>query len=138
MSGLHMQCTFEVNGEDHVGGTLSFLYAREDIFHSEGVELVFHVDKLPRGSIELKISPDERVNIANFFTQEDMYFWKIVILEPEPPYSNVMCIVSFSKDDSGVAIHLSLDFESEKMHIETPIDEETLNDMEMVWGAGSK
>lgn len=133
MSGLHMQCTFEVNGEDHVEGTLFFLYNRE-----KGVVLIFDVDKLPRGSIELRISPDERVNVANFFAQEDMYFWKIVVLEPEPPYSNVICIVSFSKDDGGVVIHLSLDFESEKMHMETPIDEKTLADMSMVWGTGLK
>jgi len=125
-----MYSTFEVNGEDHVDGTLSFLYDRE-----KGVALIFDVDKLPRDSIELRISPDERVNVANFFTQEDMYFWKTVVLEPEPPYSNVICIVSFSKDDGGVVIHLSLDFEDEKMHMETPIDEKTLADMPMVWGS---
>ena len=84
-----MYSTFEVNGEDHVDGTLSFLYDRE-----KGVALIFDVDKLPRGSIELRISPDEQVNVANFFAQEDMHFWKIVVLEPEPPYSNVICIVS--------------------------------------------
>ena len=82
----------------------------------------------------LKISPSDCTDIASFFAQEDVYFWKVPVLEPVPPYQDVMCIVSFSKDDKGIAIHLSLDFETEKMHIETPVDEVTLADMPSVWG----
>ena len=133
MSSIHMRCTFEVNGEDHVEGTLSFLFDRD-----KGVALIFDVDKLPRESIELHIGPSECIDVGNFFVKEDVYFWKIVVLEPDPPYQDVISIVSFSKDDSGVTVHLSLDFESEKMHVETPIDEETLADMPRVWGVDSK
>lgn len=133
MSSIHMRCTFEVNGEDHVEGTLSFIYDR-----GEGVGLIFSADNLPRDSIELKISPSDCIDVAVFFAQEDMHFWKIVVLEPEPPYHDVMCIVSFSKDDSGIVVHLSLDFETEKMHMETPVDERTLADMPGVWSVDSE
>lgn len=123
-----MQCVFEMNGEKQVAGSIWFR-------SNGGVELIFQTSEgLPRGPIALKICPSDCIDIANFFVQGDVYFWKVPVLEPEPPYIDVMCIVSFSKDDKGITIHLSLDFETEKMHIETPVDERSLADMPSIWG----
>lgn len=131
---VHMNgCTFEVNGEDRVDGTLSFLHASGD-----GVRIIFDVDKLPRGPIKLLINPGACASIADFFAKGYMYFWKVTVLAPESPYRDVVCIVSFSKEDKGVTIHLSLDFETEKMHIETIIDEDTLEYMHSIWDVNSE
>lgn len=127
MNPFCMQCVFELNGEKKVDG---FIWFRSDA----GVYLTFQTSTgLPRGPVTVKIDPSDCSDIANFFALADVYFWKIVILEPESPYQDVMCIVNFSKDDNGIAIHLSLDFETEKMHIETPVDEDTLEQMPSVW-----
>jgi len=124
---VHMQCVFEINGERKIDGNIWF---RPDV----GVYLTFQTSTgLPRGPVTVKIDPSDCSDVANFFALADVYFWKIVILEPESPYQDVMCIVSFSKDDKGIVIHLSLDFETEKMHIETSIDEDTLEKMPSVW-----
>lgn len=127
MNPVCMQCVFEINGENKVDGFIWFRPA-------EGVELTFQTSTgLPLGPVTVKIDPSDCSDIANFFTLADVYFWKVVILEPGPPYRDVMCVLSFSKDDKGIAIHLSLDFETEKMHIETPVDEDTLEKMPSVW-----
>lgn len=132
---VRMQCVFEMNGEKKVAGSISF----RPIGPIDGVELIFQTSEgLPRGPVTVKISPSDCSDVANFFAVEDVYFWKIPILEPERPYQDVMCIVSFSKDDKGIVMHLSLDFERTKMHIETPVDEDTLENMPAVWCMGSR
>lgn len=129
MNTIHMQCIFTKNGEKRVAGDIWFR-------PNDGVELLFSAgDDIPRGPITLAISPSDCADIVNFFAEDDMYFWKVHVLEPESPHQDVMCVVSFSKDSNGIAIHLSLDFETKKMHIETLIDEDTLKDMPSVWGA---
>lgn len=132
MNPVRMQCVFEINGERKIDG---FIWFRPD----DGVDLTFQTSTgLPRGSVTVKIGPSDCSDVANFFTLADVYFWKIVVIEPEPPYQDVMCILSFSKDDKGIVIHLSLDFETEKMHIETLVDEDTLEKMPSVWRIDSE
>lgn len=132
---VRMQCVFDINGEKKVTGSISF----RAIGPIGGVELIFQTSGgPPRGPVAVKISPSDCSDVANFFTEEDVYFWKIPILKPERPYQDIMCIVSFSKDDKGIAIHLSLDFERTKMHMETPVDEDTLKNMSSLWLMGSK
>jgi len=122
-----MFCIFVINGERQVTGDIWFQ-------PNDGVELVFQVGcELPLGPITLPISLCDCYDVADFFAKDYIYFWKVLVLVPSEPYRDVMCIVSFSKDDNGVAIHLSLDFGAEKMHIETPIDACTLKAMSSVW-----
>ena len=137
-----MLCVFVMNGEKQVTGDILFqsvlgldILTPRETRTDDSVELVFSVgDALPQGPITLSISPSDCADVADFFAKHYIYFWKVLVLAAKDPYQRVMCVVSFSKDANGVAIHLSLDFGAEKMHIETPIDECTLKAMSSVWG----
>lgn len=128
MAVIHMHCVFVINGEKRVAGDIYFR-------SNDGVSLIFNVGvDIPRGPITMAISPSDCSDVASFFTQDYIRFWKVTVLSPESPYQDIICVVSFSKDNSDVTIHLSLDFETEKMHIETLIDGATLKNMPSVWG----
>jgi len=118
---VSVQCAFDVNGERSVEGSARF-------FGGESAAVEVSVGDELRGSpITLPFSDDARSGVVDFLTNGEMFFWKVSVLEPEEPYGDVCSIVSFSRDDRGVTLHLSVDLGPEKKHFETLIKETVLS-----------
>lgn len=109
------KCTFEVNGERQVEGTL--------YFEPNNGRYSIKLDCPAEFSVPLVLwlEPTQYEELCDFFSSPSILFWKIVILDHNTNM-DTMVILSFAREP-GLTCHLSISAGSQSRHFETSLIE---------------